>query len=307
MLSFKNFFFSILKNKKTSKTAEDNNSDTNNYALKSAPLDVIIEECGPYLKELSKNMNKKLYTSIQELTDKNIKYNGKTYKLNKNLTYATNIKLSDFFKRHLGFKVNTFGVQCFKDAEYAASYIGNPGIILPCGDYTLYSNKNVKDMYMQIFAWKNIPLASKNNGPLSPKKILQNTKGKDGIKLIEHKIANYIIDTMNKFLFPYLIFEDEGSIKRLLRLKSPFFYLRNNKFIYEFFEEEEKISSAEAYDVYFKYVIYNLKEKIYSLLKGMKKINLSEVSDSEVFIKCNNFYLVSENTLNKILKSYMNQ
>ena len=111
------------------------------------PWDKIKKDCQPFIKDI-KSPNDFLYSGRQT----NEKFFTRKVRKNRVPTDTPEIihnLLDDMFKKKFGHKLRSESLFVTKDVEIASGY-GTPYIILPIGNYKLFGNPKIYDLYSYI-------------------------------------------------------------------------------------------------------------------------------------------------------------
>lgn len=288
-----------------------------NYLTENADIDILHKECSTFIQEWkSVGLKNGLLRGIKDSSITCKKVDASKYRLPRDISLSNSKFVDKLYKETIGTSLRSSAVFC-THLEQLAKYYGTVYYAVPVGNYKLYVNPIVRDLFTDVFAWTDKPLFCQPGAILDPVKILMNTMGEDGIHVSKDKLSAKIKSTATRALLPFLLTRDEKD--RMVRISQE--YLTPDNIIYEAFnlfgmlgrkskksknsdaQFGKKLSSEEAYRLFWKYAYENLEDKVSEIIKKTRQMSLSETlnyKENEVMLICKEYYLVSTNVLTEI-------
>ena len=288
----------------------------------SESIDVLYRDCSQFMSEWKKvGLDNGLYRGMKETVQVK-KFNATGYRFPKDTSFANSRFIDDIYRKSLGIELRGTSVFCTHIKGVAIVY-GNPYYCVPVNNYKLYINPLVKDLYTDVFISddRKLPVLCDFNQYLDSVKIAKETIGKDGIRLVDDTpLGRKLLVSARALLRPHLLTRSDKD--RILYVLNA--YLTHDKKIFEKLDfgklfskfkssdsskknsDSElgvRITSEEAYEVFWKYAFENLEKKVIELIKKTKQVSLAESLNyrkNEIMLYCNEYYAVDLDLLKSL-------
>ena len=272
------------------------------YLTEDTDINKIYTECMPFIQEW-KNIGIKNGLLRGVKANFNIqKADATKYRLPKDVSLNNSLFVDKIYKDSIGFNLRSSSVFC-THKQSIAEYYGNVYYVVPCGEYKLFVNPTIQDLFTDIFSWQGTPILASPGFILDPIKIVKETVGINGIKIPSDMDSVRIKSTATRALLPFLLTKSEKE--RIVRLNQA--YLTQDNLIFEnenkIYTENKKLTGEEAYNMFWKYAYKILESKVRNLISRTMQISLTEslkYKEHEIMLLCKSYYLVHTSLLTEL-------